>query len=63
MNTDKFDYRTDFNEDDTYVYLNSFGITKTSKATRDKGFWWFDNYYKATTVRVLVESKEIAKLK
>lgn len=52
------DYResTYFNENDTYVF-ESKGIIKEGKANFDRGFWWINNYYKATTVKCVVKNQ------
>lgn len=39
-----------FNEHSEYEFKNSFGLVYKGKANFDKGFWWLNNYYKATSV-------------
>ena len=39
-----------FNDRDVYEFKNSFGLVYKSKANFDKGFWWLNDYYKATSV-------------
>ena len=39
-----------FNDKDFFEFKNSLGTTYKSKANFDKGFWWLNDYYKATTV-------------
>jgi len=49
---DSFDYRDSsyFNNEDCYEFKNSYGQLYKSKANFDKGYWWLNDYYKATTV-------------
>lgn len=39
-----------FNENSEYEFKNSFGLVYKAKANFDKGFWWLNDYYKATSV-------------
>lgn len=46
-----FKYRdnSDFNDKDTYEFKTNTGLKK-SKANYDKGFWWLNDFYKASSV-------------
>jgi hypothetical protein len=46
-----------FNENDTYLF-ETHGILKEGKANFEKGFWWMNNYYKATTVKCVIAKSE-----
>lgn len=52
------DYRESsyFNDNDDYIF-EIHGIIKEGKANFDRGFWWINNYYKATTVKCLKKIK------
>lgn len=40
-----------FNTNDVYLFDNGLGQVKNSYATFDKGFWWLDDFWKATSVK------------
>ena len=46
-----FKYRENgyFNESDTYL-VQTHNTVHEAKATFEKGFWWFNNHWKATSV-------------
>jgi hypothetical protein len=39
-----------FNEHSEYEFINTFGMIYKGKVNFDKGFWWLNDYYKATSV-------------
>lgn len=47
-----FKYRENgyFNENDTYLVKTHGTLLHQAKATFEKGFWWFNNHWKATSV-------------
>jgi hypothetical protein len=49
-----FKYRENgyFNENDTYL-VSTHGTSHQVKATFEKGFWWFNNHWKALSVECL----------